>query len=237
MSGDQQPGGAPAPRASRSDLQTVLASRKIPDGAKLVWLQDWVLDPKGGGCWLTDAQLGERLGMSARTVERHRLDLAGEGLHIRVPPGRSHTRGWRAIVPARARVRSADVEPDTVIRKRVALDDGITAWELPRPRGTSPPAVRETRRTAAGETPQRSGEIPAPERELSSAFDFDSQSEATSFAVQAGQADEVSPDGPESKADERPSQAVEGDGWQEIRRRHAAVAARVTEEKEQRGIS
>jgi len=315
-------------------VQILLASRAVPDGAKLVWLQDWVLDPKGQGCWLTDEQLGVRLGMSPRTVEKHRQQLMGAGLHLRIPPGRSHTRGWRSIVPAVCRMGSSALDPDAVIRKRTVLDDFLGEWPVPshsesaasavrwtyfvragtdgpikigsaddvtrRVRhlqsghmhelrllgrtlaireeaahqtwlasrirgewfraspellawiervcsqsdearrslsgGTSPPLLRESgSRSGANDPPQR-GIIPAAEREHSSAFDFDSESEATSSAVQACKADEVSPHGLEARADEPAAADVEAAGWDEIRRRHAQVAARVAAEKD-RGVA
>ena len=211
-----------AERATKGELRVVLASLVIPEGAKLVWLQDWLLDPGGHGCWLTNGQMGERLGMPERTVERHRLDLASHGLHERIPPGRTVARGWCSTVPAECRFKGTNPDTDTIVRKRVILDDGLGRWRPPAefPATSRPVAGSNKERDEAGR-----GEVVAKPRSSSA---FDSPDSLASLASQTPKAEEVREAESTPEADElpaprpqdlRPADDVTADGFADIAER------------------
>lgn len=78
----------------------VKASRALSAGEKLVWLELHQLDRGPDGCWLTPAQLGERLGLSAATVESYRARLSHLGLACCVKrPDAVNRFGWIALLP------------------------------------------------------------------------------------------------------------------------------------------
>lgn len=192
-------------RASKGDLRVVLASHVIPEGAKLVWLQDWILDPGGHGCWLTNSQLGDRLGMPERTVETYRLELAGHGLHERIPPGRTQARGWRSIVPADCRCKTANPDGDTIIRKRVILDDEIGRW---RPPGSRPASESGRERRGGSNKERRRESLGEVRRDVGASYAFESQPLNTSPASQVHKANDVSTT-TESTADEAPVREID----------------------------
>ncbi len=89
-------------------------------GAKAVWmtLQAWDCDPERG-CYLSAGQMGERLGMSQRTVEDHLQELHALRLYIRLPRGR------RACLPPEAIPGVARPDIDTITTCRIALERHI----------------------------------------------------------------------------------------------------------------
>jgi hypothetical protein len=181
------------------DAQVVRASWKLPPSAKLVWLEDRRLNPRGDGCWLSHEQLGMRLGMSGRTVEAQRLRLQWVGLYDRVAPGPRRPAAWCALLPVEVRLRVQRPTVEAVTRAREVLDAMLPRkWP---PDGPAP--VRDS-------IPQSSGTEIATHPSLqrdgngvpSTAFDSESLSEATSAAVEDVEAAEIRSRESESKAAE-----------------------------------
>lgn len=125
-------------RLGPGDTQVLRASRVVPDGAKLVWMEQWFLDTKGVGCWLSHEQLGARLGQTARSIENYRLRLEGAGLLVRLKERGVRAFGWRVTLPTQCRIRSQRPSPAEVARVRVFLDRELGRWPpetlKPRPR-------------------------------------------------------------------------------------------------------
>lgn len=146
--------------------QALRASRIIPDGAKLVWMEHWLLDTRGSGCWLTHEQLGARLGMTARSVETYRLRLEDAGCMVRLKEGGLRAPGWRATLPeqCRAVMRSQRPAPGEVDAGQRFLDRHVKHWP-PEPLN---PSARNPQIRSPKPAPVRVSEL------LSTAFDSQS---------------------------------------------------------------
>jgi hypothetical protein len=90
-----------------SATRVVKASRILSWGEKAVWLEDHALDEGPEGAWIAAASLGQRLGISAETVEAYRRRLATWGLHHRIPRPGARQPGWVATLPEQCVPRSA----------------------------------------------------------------------------------------------------------------------------------
>lgn len=242
-----------APHASRlgpADTQPVRASGVLSAEAKLVWMEDWTLDRGGEGCWLSHAQIGERLGMTGHAVQYHRGRLADVGLYERMKRPGARSPGWRPCWPAGLPVLATQrPSPLEVAKARTFLDlhlrgKGLTA----RP----PDDGGQTLRVRPPDV-----QSPAPRLSPPPSTAFDSQGERPHSTALSSTGNRVSPLGPESKAiegvdlpqsvlpsirprsseseseietdiepqpraiDQRPRQEVEAEGWEKLRQRHA----------------
>jgi hypothetical protein len=203
------------------DVRAFNASLVVPDGAKRVWVEQYLLDTKGLGCWLTHEQLGARLGMSARSVETYRLRLEDAGCvkRLKEPGVRAH--GWRSTIPDHCRLRSQRPSPVEVERHRTFIDRhvgglGIEAGKWP-PR---PAASEDETRTSAGRNPQSVALKAAPVRvsdALSTAFDSQADSKLSSALDVEGKRDSESHLEARRKAEERPRAEIEAEGLARIR--------------------
>lgn len=206
-------------------------------------MEDWSLDRGGEGCFLTHAQLGERLNLTENAVQIHRSWMAKRGLYERIKRPGDRTPGWRPVVPVHCRMQSQRPTPEQVSKARTFLDLHLQA--VP---GTGPGRAGE------GSNPSRGRGQPVPQKVsqiLSTAFDsqpLTNPSTALSFegskaygnapeskAIQGGDLPQsVLPSKPglssESESetqfqprpiDERPRQQVEDEGWEKLRRAHA----------------
>lgn len=216
--------------------------------AKLVWMEDWTLDRGGEGCWLSHADLGVRVGMSADAVQYHRTRLVEVGLYERIKRPGARTPGWRPTLPADIpRIPSQRPSPAEVAKVRTFLDLHL--------RG-KPVAATVSDRDFHGLEPRRSrsqtGAVPV-SRLVSTAFDSqavqqpstalgvegnrDSSHEQKPKAVEGIDRDtlpqsglpQIPVSGSESEIeleprpiDQRPRKAVEDEGWERLREKLAA---------------
>lgn len=207
-------------RCGPGDARILNASLTIPDGAKRVWMEQWVLDVKGLGCWLTHDQLGERLGMTARSVETYRLRLEAHECCARLKELGVRAHGWRSTLPDHCRMRSQRPSPSEVARFRQYLDRHVGEWAKPA-RGDP-----ETR-AGAEQDPQNVSSKPAPvrvSRRASTAFDSQADSNpSTALAGKGSREMELEA----RRAEERPRAEVEAEGWERIRRAKAKSPERL----------
>lgn len=87
-----------------------------------MWMEDWLLDRSGEGCWLKHEELGARLNLTANAVQIHRSWLWKRGLYQRLKRPGARSPGWRPILPAHCRIRSQRPTPDEVAQARTFLD-------------------------------------------------------------------------------------------------------------------
>ena len=197
----------------QGDARTLNASLLIPGDAKRVWVEQWVLDAKGLGCWLTHAQLGERLGLSARSVETYRLRLEAIECCVRLKEPGTRAHGWRSTLPAHCRMRSQRPAPADVLKYRDFLDVHIGDWLEPAHPVPKP-------RSQRAQNPQLASLNPAPVRVsaiLSTAFDSQSVTTPSSALGVEGKRDRERTLETTPKADERPRAEVEAEGLARIR--------------------
>lgn len=72
----------------------------VASGKLLCWLETYAIDESDEGAYLSAAQMAERLGMAAETVEGYRRELLADGLLEKLPSRRGARSGWRCTLPA-----------------------------------------------------------------------------------------------------------------------------------------
>lgn len=201
------------------DARAFNASQIVSDGAKRVWMEQYLLDKRGLGCWLDHQQLGARLGLTARSVETHRLRLEDAGLMARLKEPGQRAHGWRSTIPDHCRMRSQRPSPAEVEKHRSFIDrhvgplcDGGT-WP-PRPAKHDDETL-----SSAGQDPQKRSSKAAPVRvsdALSIAFDSQAFPKVSSAFDVEGKRDRERSLESTSNAVERPRAEVEADGLARI---------------------
>src|SRR5258708_5571316 len=109
-------------RLGAGDTQALRATAWLSAEAKLVWMEDWTLDRGGEGCWLSHAQLGERLGMTDNAVQAHRTALADLELYERIKRPGARSPGWRPRLPLQCHVDSQRPATTAVTAARAFLE-------------------------------------------------------------------------------------------------------------------
>jgi len=104
-------------------FRVVQATKDIPCSTKAVWDANRVLD-QGDGCWATNKVLGNRLGLSPRTVEGARVWLQGRQLLERRQKGRYVY--WLVRLP-KACYPTSERPSETQILRLAMLLDGFIA--------------------------------------------------------------------------------------------------------------
>lgn len=111
--------GDRAPRVPASAVRILRAVRNeiLAAGAKLVWLELWLLDATEQGCYLGTDALAMRTGFSRRAVQDHLQLLEGLGLVERI---RVHndTREYRVPV----------LPPEIAAVTKWIPDDQLPSW-------------------------------------------------------------------------------------------------------------
>lgn len=103
------------------------AARRIPWGAKAVWVEDWILDRGPEASWISGSNLAARLGVSRETVERHRRALAALGFYHVVKRVGCRTNGWVPTLPLGCRHHGTSLES---IQATAARIDAIVGGKL-----------------------------------------------------------------------------------------------------------
>ena len=179
-------------RLAPADTRPVRASAVLSAEAKLVWMEDWELDRGGEGCWLSHAQLGERIGLTGHAVQYHRTKLEGLGLYERLKRAGARTPGWRPVVPEQCHVRSQRPTPIEVAAARTFLDLALRGRGPPGRLHTPADQTPRTRQPDSQSLPVRISEV------LSTAFD--SQAEKQPSTALGVEGNRVSARAPEAKA-------------------------------------
>jgi len=91
-------------------IAAVKASKQIPAGVKLVFIEDWILDRGPEGAWASAAVLAARLGMSKDNVEKHRRRLLELGFYVVVRREGAKSDGWVPTLPLGCRHHGTSVE-------------------------------------------------------------------------------------------------------------------------------
>src|SRR6266542_6747762 len=243
--------------------RVVKASRLLSAGQKLVWLEDWTLDQGPEGAWISATNLATRLGMSKDNVERHRRRLCELGLYHVVRRRGARSDGWSAMFPplclpaARPGVKgimTSAAQLDQILEARPpsgGTDGALVAPSTaPRLAASDVPRAPEARwEGGRGEGSNLSSSGRETSLQPLSPYEDGEVAHATNSEVggvrfspsSRGWKLDSSPErivgaSPDAGSGEEPSAAaVEQAGWEELRRRCAAVAQRIAQEKESTG--
>jgi len=152
-----------------------MASRHpaLPWGVKAVFLRLLDLDRGPEGAFISDASLGESLGLDAGTVKNYRFHLRSLGLAVTFPREGARQFGWVMQLPAIA--CPGDYEKDAAVRGQratalaKALDEflshrnaGIAPEAIPRLPQEQPRDCRSDASSSASSTPERGEGVRGP---------------------------------------------------------------------------
>lgn len=223
------------------------AARKVPWGAKAVWVEDWILDRGPEASWISATHLAARLGMSKENVEQHRRHLLSLGFYHVVRRIGAKSDGWVPTLPLGCRHHGTTVEAIQETAQRIdalvtgsvrPIENGIGRSA---PSGVAPPARRGVAGSASSGVVDSA--MPRPLiQNLSEGQPLTPSQDRTRVGARAPKAEKEAVQEPLSEseeknwepitrpADQRPADDVTNDGMGEIRRkiqfREAAEAER-----------
>jgi hypothetical protein len=135
------------PRLHLVATLTIWASEKLSPNEKIVWYHTWALDSSPiDACYMSARSMGQRLGLSPKTIEGIRTRLTALDLMDSFPRPGSNQPGWVAQLPASLVPPSRDLQ--TAVREAPTLakklDDRITGEDaiLARRRAEGPPDIQ-----------------------------------------------------------------------------------------------
>lgn len=142
----------PSERLPRPSRHVIMASRHraLPWGVKAVWLRLLDLDRGSEGAFISDASLGESLGLDVGTAKNYRFHLRSLGLAKTFPRPGARQYGWVMHLPAVAcpgeHEKDADVRGKRAALLAKALDEFLDSRNAGIATGASPPLLQEQSR-------------------------------------------------------------------------------------------
>lgn len=126
------------------------ASKRIPAGVKLVFVEDWILDRGPEASWISASNLAARLGMSKDNVEKHRRRLKELGFYHVVRREGADSDGWVPTLPLGCRHHGTSVED---IANTAARIDAYLTGQVRHIHGAAGDATSGRRQGATGGVP------------------------------------------------------------------------------------